>query len=281
MMEFINSVELLKFVFYTICVLIVLAILSVFILFSLKNKIDSYEKKINIKKNEFIDFFKKYGFKDSSLELNTDVDVVALCEYCIDNFKENKKDILKIIVDFNLADKIFELYKKSYTSFYKDYYISILVELRSSKYRRFFNEQLLLKNISNEEAGYFLYGIAILKNDYNELVSLYKSIQNVYENHHITQLFSELVLSEAFENSQYEDIKQFFFNFLIKEEDTGSVFLSAIYAIDERKDDNWDEVLALFYQKYKDNRDVKEAVVQIYAELHNDKEDSIKKLEAL
>ena len=281
MMEFINSVELLKFVFYTICVLIVLAILSVFILFFLKNKIDSYEKEINTKKNEFIDFFKKYGFKDSSLELNTDVDVVALCEYCIDNFKENKKDIFKIIVDFNLADKIFELYKKSYTSFYKDYYISILVELRSSKYRGFFNKQLLLKNISNEEAGYFLYGIAILKNDYNELVSLYKSIQNVYENHHITQLFSELILSEAFENSQYEDIKQFFFNFLIEEEDTGSVFLSAIYAIDERKDDNWDEVLALFYQKHKDNREVKEAVVQIYAELHNDKEDIIKKLEAL
>ena len=50
-------------------------------------------------------------------------------------------------------------------------------------------------------------------------------------------------------------------------EDVSSVFLSFIYAIDERKNDNWNEVLDLFSKRYRDNEDVITAISKIQIEL--------------
>ncbi len=268
-----DEIDLTNIVLYTTISLTILSIVSIILLLIIKRYIDAYEYKIQVRKNEYVKFLELVPNNNiDNIRFKSDIDAIALCEAITYQFK--LKDIqkitqLKVIVEkYNLAHRIYELYKKSYTSFYKYYYISILIELRSEDYRGFFEAQALLPNISNEKAGYYLYALAILKNDYKQLIVLYNTIEKVYKNHNISQQFSELIISEAFENARYQDIKDLFCLFLINRNMT-SVLVSFIYAIDERKDCNWNEVLNLFYTKYKNNNEVLISLAKIYCELNN------------
>lgn len=231
-------------VFYAICILLFFSIVFVFVLFYVKQYIDNYDKKVQQRKEELERFFKK----DEWVEIDTDskIDILATCEYIVEHIE--KQDFSKQIEKYKLADKIYEFYTSSFTNFYKHYFISILIELRTKEYANFFKQKLKSQNINNEEAGYYLYALAILKNNYDELVSLYKLVQDVYQRHQISQLFCELVISEAFENTQEKDIKKFFNEFLINE-DVTDTFISAIKSMDERKDINWQDTIKLFTKK--------------------------------
>ena len=268
-MDILNSTNLIDIVLYTTIALTILSIVSIGLLLIIKNNIDSYEKNISREKQKYLELLLKNNI--SKISLKSDIETVALSEAIVEIFKsKNHQNIMKIkplVLKYDLASKIFELYQKSFTSFYKHYYISILIELRSEKYRKFFQKQIQLQNITNEQAGYYLYALAILQNDYKQLIILYNSLVSTYQNHNIGQLFSELVISEAFENGNYQDIKKFFCEFLINE-NISSILISFIYAIDERKDCDWDEILTLFSNKYKNNIEISEAISNITSELN-------------
>lgn len=268
----ITSEEFLFIIFYLTIGLGIMSMGMLVFLIALKNYIDSLKAKIDKQQTKFEIQLKESGLVH--IELKSKVEVLALSEVVIKLFKtrEHKKKLIaqEIVKQHNLADKIYKFYKYSFISFYRYYYSSLLVELRSKKYRVFFEKILLDGGIETDKAGYYLYALAILKNDYNDLVTLYTLLQRIYNFKNTSQLFSELIISEAFENMDYKEINNFFRYFLIKQK-VSPVFLAFIYAIDERKDDDWGLVLKLFCNKYYKNKDVKEALTQMYNELYSDK----------
>jgi hypothetical protein len=100
-------------------------------------------------------------------------------------------------------------------------------------------------------------------------------LQNIYNRLNISQLFCELVVSEAFENSDIVDIEQFFLEFLSTQQIT-PVFLSCIYAIDERYEYNWENIFKLFNTKYKQNPEVLTAIATVNNTIEVLQKDDIK-----